>query len=428
MKRFLKLIVGIVFGISVLFLVNHICTYLFVDDTNSQSRITLHEMYTSKENIDVLFLGSSHCMRTIDCEEADAILGKNTFNCGTSSQQLDGSYAMLVEAGKYNELQDVWVELYYGQLGRPTKERTEMTATYILSDYMKPSFNKIRFLIGASSSEYYANSFLPVRRSWQKVFEEGYVKNLLNTKSSDSYKNYAYVGEYKGKGFVGSSSAVQAGTYSHKGTFWTVEPITTDDKENLQKIMAYCEKNNIRLHFFSAPMSDFRLQALGNYDQYVSEISDYLSQYGYAYYDFNLCKEEYLHMDESDYIDDNHLNKQGAEKITELVCGLMNHTVDVDELFEPSYETKIFKQENKVYGVQFLPIDEMGSGYMIVPVSNNENTYLFTIKEIDVTGCENVLQENAANNVIMINSNYNCKYVVEVMTNGILTNIAELDI
>ena len=102
-------------------------------------------MYTSEKNIDVLFLGSSHCMRIFDCEIWDKLLQYNTFNGGTSSQFLDGSYAMLVEAGKNNTLKEVWVELYYGQLGRLNKERTEMTATYILSDYMPFSFNKLRY-------------------------------------------------------------------------------------------------------------------------------------------------------------------------------------------------------------------------------------------------------------------------------------------
>lgn len=426
MKRGVKIIVGTMFAIAMTFIFVRLSTYLFVDDTNSQTRITLHELYTSDENIDVLFLGSSHCMRTIDCAKADELLNLNTFNCGTSSQQLDGSYAMLVEAGKSNDIQDVWIELYYGQLGRPTKERTQMTATYILSDYMPLSYNKIRFLLSASGPEYYANSFLPVRRSWQKIFEEGYFVNLMNIKLSQSYKNYDYIGSYKGKGFIGADESVQPGTYSYKDSFWSIEPITTDDKEYLQNIMTYCEKNNIRLHFFSAPMSDFRLVSLGNYDEYVNEISSYLSQYGYEYYDFNLCKEEYLYMDESDYIDDNHLNSKGAGKVTQLVCDIMNNNINVDEIFEPDYISKINNQDNRVYGVQFFSIDDSVNGYRIVPIANCLNEYYYNIKKVASDGNVTIIQENESNDIVMMDTNETGTLIVEVIVNGEITNVAQL--
>lgn len=210
-------------------------------------------MYTSEKNIDVLFLGSSHCMRIFDCEIGDKLLQYNTFNGGTSSQFLDGSYAMLVEAGKNNTLKEVWVELYYGQLGRLNKERTEMTATYILSDYMPFSFNKLRYLLLASSSEYYVNSFMPIRRTCENIFEEGYTKSLVNKKQEESYKNYDYVDSYLGKGFIGSDSYIESGTYMRLNDFWPVAHLTEDDKENLQNIIGYCEKIELN-YIFLVPL------------------------------------------------------------------------------------------------------------------------------------------------------------------------------
>ncbi len=424
MKKLIKITSGCLFFMFFLFLLNRALTYLFVDNVNSQSRITLHELYTSEENIDILFLGSSHCMRTFNCDIGDKLLSLNTFNCGTSSQFLDGSYAMLVEAGKDNSLKEVWVELYYGQLGRVTQERTEMTATYILSDYMPLSFNKLRFLLLASSPEYYANSFIPVRRSWEKVFTDGYFINLMNAKFSDAYKNYEYIGSYLGKGFIGSDTYIEPGSYVHTNDFWSIEPLTNDDKENLQNIMRYCEQNNIELHFFSAPMSDFRLVTLSNYDQYVSEISAYLAQYGYEYYDFNLCKAEYLSLDETDYIDDNHLNKQGADKVTTLICDIINSDVNVDTIFELDYKTKINYQEPQIYGVQLyttLP-DAENTLYEIVPIANTANDYLYTISKTDSSGKTTKIQEANYNNLFYIPNNEKGTIYIDVIVNGNVTN------
>ena len=380
-------------------------------------------MYTSEKNIDVLFLGSSHCMRTFDCEIGDKLLQYNTFNGGTSSQFLDGSYAMLVEAGKNNTLKEVWVELYYGQLGRLNKERTEMTATYILSDYMPFSFNKLRYLLLASSSEYYVNSFMPIRRTCENIFEEGYTKSLVNKKQEESYKNYDYVDSYLGKGFIGSDSYIESGTYMRLNDFWPAAHLTEDDKENLQNIIGYCEKNRIELHFFSAPMSDFRLVSLNNYDDYVTEISEYLKENGYDYYDFNLCKPEYLNLNESDYIDDNHLNKLGADKVTNLICKIINEQVDIEDIFELSYNVKISKQVPKVYGVQvFTTTNEENTIYEIAPVANAEEEFYYTINDSGANGEVKLIQEMDTNNIFIIPNSEKGVILIDVWVNGEITN------
>ena len=38
-------------------------SYLLVDDSQSYTRLTMHELYEEKEPIDTLFLGSSQCFR-----------------------------------------------------------------------------------------------------------------------------------------------------------------------------------------------------------------------------------------------------------------------------------------------------------------------------------------------------------------------------
>lgn len=86
--------------------------YILVDDTVSYTRITFHEMY-EQDNIDILFVGSSHCYRSFIPEILDEKLGKNTFNAGTSSQHLDSSYMIIREAAKYNDIEHIYLELYF---------------------------------------------------------------------------------------------------------------------------------------------------------------------------------------------------------------------------------------------------------------------------------------------------------------------------
>lgn len=59
--------------------------YISVDDSSSYTRLTMHEFY-NQENIDILFMGASHCYRGFDTNVTEEMLGCNTFNLGSSSQ------------------------------------------------------------------------------------------------------------------------------------------------------------------------------------------------------------------------------------------------------------------------------------------------------------------------------------------------------
>ena len=48
--------------------------FLLVDDVHSYSRVMLQELYADAGNIDTLFLGSSHCYRSVDPAQVDAAL------------------------------------------------------------------------------------------------------------------------------------------------------------------------------------------------------------------------------------------------------------------------------------------------------------------------------------------------------------------
>ena len=48
----------------------------------------MNEMYDSKENIDIVFIGSSHVYRSYDPKLANRILGLRTYNVGSSGQNM----------------------------------------------------------------------------------------------------------------------------------------------------------------------------------------------------------------------------------------------------------------------------------------------------------------------------------------------------
>ena len=124
-------------------------SYLLVDDSQSYTRLTMHELYEEKEPIDTLFLGSSHCFRAYNPELFTQLTGKNSYNLGSSAQNYDTSYYLLREAAGDHDLKTVYLDMHYKFLFVDKKDR-DLVQANIISDYMRPSLNKLEFLTRTS--------------------------------------------------------------------------------------------------------------------------------------------------------------------------------------------------------------------------------------------------------------------------------------
>ena len=110
--------------------------FLLVDDVHSYSRAMLQELYADAGKIDTLFLGSSHCYRSVDPNAVDAALGTYSFNAGSSQQLPDGSYYMLREAAAQNQLKTVYLEMFYTGYNQSASKNVPL-ACYLLTDHMR---------------------------------------------------------------------------------------------------------------------------------------------------------------------------------------------------------------------------------------------------------------------------------------------------
>ena len=362
MKKIKTFFSCIIFLVLML-LVNEFFHYLLIDDTKSYTRIMMHEMYESEENIDVLFLGSSHCYRSLNPEITDEVFGAHTFNGGSSLQGLDTTYSLLVEADKKHNLKEVYVELYCGITAETFSNRGDLTATYLISDYMKPSLNRFQLLINASSPKHYFNSFILGRREWEKLFDSSYIKELFEKKQTNAYKNYEYIVDitdaYMGRGYVGSKMVwgEDSNYYSSINFSFYENYISDDCTEYIKKIINYCKKNNIKLTFFSAPIHNFELACYGNYDYYIEQVNYLLSDYDVSYYDFNLCKPEVLNIDGSKLMDSHHLNIDGAQEFSKIFGEFFTGKLD-ESIFYPSFNAKMDDMDIPLLGYIMEPLDE----------------------------------------------------------------------
>lgn len=378
-----RVVAFLVFAACMLW-INEALRYLLTDDADSYTRLTMHEMY-EQENIDVLLLGSSHSYRSLDPAILDEAWGMNTFNGGTSSQQPVAGYYLLKEIGKENNLSRVYMEVYYDLMsGNETWQSP--TAAYIISDYMKPSFNRLMFLWDTGGKDYLMHGLVLGRRNWEMLFDFSYWKENLQKKSTADYRNYVYVSadneEYAGKGFVYNREMIESGSFAATEAFSPVnhEAVSEENQKYLNKIIDYCRDNGIEVIFYSAPVPDFRLAGCENYDSYVEQMRSFLEKKGVPYYDFNLCRSDYLKMEDSCFKDDNHLNGEGAEIFTRTFARFFSEAEE-EGVFWDSYEQKLEQERDAVFGV-VCEMEKQEDGTVsahIIPVKSTDRPLYFAV-------------------------------------------------
>lgn len=367
-----KRIFGTILFILLFLACGQFLKYILIDDTTSYTRVMMHELYNQDKNIDILFVGSSHCYRSFDTAVTDEIFQQNTFNAGSSSQTMDASYAIIKEAAKYNDIKQIYLEIYFGVASGSTyRNRNQLTSTYIISDYMRPSLNKMSFLLNASLPKHYINSFILPRRNWENLFDLDYIMTILENKSSVEYKDFGYElitfenEYYAGKGYVASNNVINDSEMFGK---YGYEPINIDKMASLDwekylyKIIEFCDKNEIELTLVSAPVPDFMLAAYGNYDMYIDKINNMLNDSNVKYYDFNLCKEEYFPCDTKTFQDTDHLNCFGAELFSNLFAQFFTGKISENDLFYRTYKERLEHLPPVVLGLCYKDIKNEETG------------------------------------------------------------------
>lgn len=378
--KYINKITYIVWFLLFLIGIDRLTSYLVINDAGTPGRYILHGFYNREENIDTLFLGSSHTMYGIDPEVYESITGNKAYSCGTNFQYMDGSFALLKEADQRYHLKHVYIDVFFSVCrtsNRKERSSADLIYSYYISDYMKPSWNKYSYIFSASSPEHYIEALFPQRRYIKNLTDFSYIKNNLDKKRAKNYQNYTFQKEYEA--IIENGQTVCKSSLENKGFFYEGinDPIQSPSnnweewKELLVQMINYCEEHHISITFMTLPMSDFYIMQGGaeDYDGFANEVREVLEISGSKidYIDFNLMKTEYLNLQERDFRDISHLNSEGAEKVSVLLADLESEE-NKDQFFYSSYQEKITTKEN-VYGISIVT-DKEHRTLELIPVTN----------------------------------------------------------
>lgn len=187
-----------------------------------------------------------------------------------------------------------------------------------------------------------------------------YIAGQLQNKAENEETKWK--GGYVHKGYR-YTEAVIDGIYCQKSkrVSFDENPISDEIIEYLIKIIEYCKNNEIKLTLFTSPITDCELHNYENYDFWGNQIGNLAAEYQVNYYDFNLCKTEYLDLsDEHYWRDNNHLNTWGAEVYTQFLGNVFEEEKDgaseIEQYFYEDYQKKIRNMDKTLFG---LTIDEI---------------------------------------------------------------------
>lgn len=352
--------------------------YSVTDDVFSLTRITFHDFYTNEQNIDVVFAGASHILRSVDANQLSQCLDEEFFDLSTSSQSYAGTYTVLKEAVSRYDVKQVYVEAS-PSIFKLVENDDNTTRTFIISDYLKNPILKTQFLLDVLEEDDYLNGFSTLKRNWDILEDLPNSSEIVGFKRNENYLNYTVTEDYQIT-YLGKGCFVTEEDFSENG-IWIpadssgfdnvgIDDIDPEKWENFNKIIELCRDNQIELTVFVMPYPDIYLSAFDKYEEFTQYIREFAVQNGCGWFDLNLVKEEYLSLTDSDFMNLDHMNAQGAQKLSDFLVEYL--ASPSEDYFYSSINDK-YKEEKGFYGLTYL--SESSGEYMNVTVIPSMDGY-----------------------------------------------------
>lgn len=312
-----------------------------IDDTKALSRLTLHEFYTMEENIDIVVIGASSSVRAIDPAILDSELSQNTFNLSTVSQQMNEKYYLLKELFQNHNPKQVYISVDFSVLSRPIGNEAPL---YIVSDYMKNGRNRLELIFNSLESDKYLNAFSRVIRNREELTCKDIVQ-IVTEKSTDAYRSYMPIEDersvYKGKGFdyFKSGNELDVTALDSEIDIVDVTAFDKDEIKYLENAIQLCKEKGTDVTLVVMPYTEYYVDKSLQYEEFDKYMEEFSKANNVSFYDFNLCKVEFLQLENSDFYNLAHVNLSGAEKTSQFMAELIL-TNNKDNMFYESISEK----------------------------------------------------------------------------------------
>ena len=413
--------------IVVLIFINYALTFAFVPKGNN-TRMTMREMYSQKENIDVAFVGASLSERDINPYIMDKQLGVKTFDYAFPSQMFTGTYYSLKELFDYQKPK--LMVLTAEQVNFTNKG--EKPLVYLsTAPYMKSFFNEVQYYFAASAQD---GSYLDRLFPWRGYHVDS-IQNLVKNiygKLDPTYINYPEAGKveafennksgYIGKGAVKVNPSDSKGTINYdnvKGShdIRNISDIQKTDVEYLKKISDLCKANNCKLILLTPPAPVYQVLRVKNYFDFNKEITKIAKNLNIEYYDYNLIKPELFKSKEDYFSDGEHLNSKGAEAFSESLANFLKLRQKGEDMNKYFYKPEEYSAAENYISITWFSFAKKGSKVILTADSIHGTKvtpeYQFVLTDLQ-NGKEHIIRDYNKNPTFVFDSTAYKKYKIRV--------------
>ncbi len=297
----------------------------------NQDRHVMQNFYAlDEDSVDVLFLGSSQIIYGVNPVELYDYAGISAYCLGGASASLMSNYYWLIEAEKTQSPTVVMLEV--SSMLEKVKEHQERKRV----DEMNPSLNKLRFILSLRSltTESTLSYLIPIVKyhsRWMDLEAKDFGEGL---NSDVAYRGFDILDERKqGLDYDGM-------VIDNDDPEEDVRELYSYQLEYLEKIVEYCQDNDIELVLFKTPKYSWK----GSDAAQVQALAD---TYGVEYLDYNW--EERLTSFGFDIVtdmkDDEHLTTSGADKFTDCLADYLTAAYDLpDRREDEDYDLQINRE------------------------------------------------------------------------------------
>jgi hypothetical protein len=268
----------------------------------------------SKDDFDILILGSSKAHSAYDPRIFEAVLGLKTINLGAPAQKFEATQAAASHALKKHTPKFIIVDIlslgispYYNQ-----KNRTDQLATF---NQLPFSIEKSKKLLQVFGAKEVANTIWTTTRNhsdWNLVFGGSYQKAAVFN-GIDYYNGFrSYFRRISTKEWAQFLKNNQGKNQLKREVNLTAEEI--NKIEDLIKVLS---GRNSEVVFVNSPSYFIDIDA--RLREHTKRIKEYLEFKEYHYLDINQLRDS-IGLNKTHFSDPNHLNSQGAGIMSESLA------------------------------------------------------------------------------------------------------------
>lgn len=282
--------------------------------------VTVHATKQEKkqmdETIETVLCGTSLIQR-VNLDSIDKELSTTSFNIGSSSQPVDGSYYMTKDTVEKNPVKRMFFAVSIEGL---TKDASASRWKTLVYDGLESGSNKFQYLIhGVDIEEWPYMCMYSVREEDYLAFSQ--VKDNFAIKKTEEYQQgLVHLDLYQGRGRFGrekSYNCKATGTLEKKDSTFTKEKLQQHQVTYFKKLIQYCKDRDIELILLHTPVTRDRIKQYKDYTPIHDYFQEVAEEYQVPFWDFNYYKDLETVFPTELFEDEKHMNLQGGDVFTE---------------------------------------------------------------------------------------------------------------